>query len=83
MTVNGAVPVAIVDINILALIIFAPVILPPVPLDTMLPTVTLPVKTPATAPILPILALPVTERLANVPVLVMFGCAAVVSVPVK
>jgi len=32
-------------------------------------------------PILPILALAVTLKLANVPVLVMFGCAAVANVP--
>ena len=32
-------------------------------------------------PILPIFALPDTLKLASVPVLVMFGCAAVVTVP--
>ena len=30
---------------------------------------------------LPLVTLPVTAKLVNVPVLVMFGCAAVVTVP--
>ena len=41
------------------------------------------VNVPAAEPILPTLALPETVRLVNVPVLVMLGCAAVVSVPVS
>ena len=65
VTVNGAVPVAILDTNILALITLAPEILPPVPLDT----------------IFPIVALPDTVKSVSVPVLVIFGCAAVVTVP--
>jgi len=36
---------------------------------------------PAPAPTLPILALPVTDKLANDPTLVILGCAFVVTVP--
>ena len=57
--------------NVLADITLAPVMLPPVPLDTILPTVTLPVNTPATAPTFPILALPETDRLVSVPTAVI------------
>ena len=39
------------------------------------------VNTPTVAPILPTLALPLTDKLVNVPTLVMLGCAAVVTVP--
>ena len=39
------------------------------------------VKTPLVAPILPTLALPLTDKTDNVPTLVMLGCTAVVTVP--
>ena len=55
------------------------VIKPAVP---MLPILALPVAViKPTVPMLPILAFPDTERETNVPVDVMFGCAAVVTVP--
>ena len=48
-----------------------------------LPAVIFDVNTPFVAPILPALALPVTFSDDNEPSEVMFGCDAVVSVPVN
>ena len=61
VTTNGAVPVAIFDINC-GVVILA-------------------LARTCAVPKLPTLALPVTLKLASVPVLVMFGCALVVTVP--
>ena len=48
---------------------------------TLAPNEPVPVVTKLVVPILPTLALPETETLVNVPVLVILGCAPVVIVP--
>ena len=48
---------------------------------TLAPNDPVPVATKLVVPMLPTLALPDTDTLVNMPVLVIFGCAEVVTVP--
>ena len=50
---------------------------------TLAPKLPVPVAIKLVVPKLPVLALPVTLKLLSVPILVIFGCAAVVSAPAK